>query len=117
MGREAESAAEAWLGSQFGRLNWNAILLFMDTLPEQKPKVKLEWYQQLWIALPIGLVAIGGAIGGGCGGAAWAINRKVFLATEHPVLRYVWTGLISVAAVLIWLVLATLIVSLIHKPS
>ena len=90
----------------------------MDTPPTQEtPKVKLEWYQQLWIAWPIAMVAFGGAIGGGCGGAAWAINRKVFAKTEHPVLRYVWTGLISVASVVVWLILAAIFFSLIHKHS
>ena len=90
----------------------------MDTPPIQEvPKVKLEWYQQIWIGWPIVMVAFGGAIGGGCGGAAWALNRKVFLKTEHPVLRYVWTGLISLASIVIWLVLASILFSFIHKRN
>jgi hypothetical protein len=93
------------------------IFKIMETLPEQKPKVKFEWYQHIWLGWPIVMVAFGGAIGGGCGGAARAINRKVFLKTGHPVLRCVWTGLISVASMGVWLVLASLIVSLIHKRS
>jgi hypothetical protein len=78
------------------------------------PKAKLAWYDQLWLALPIGLVAVGGAIGGACGGAAWGINQKVFRATKHPVLRYVWTGLISVAAVVAYFILAIVILSAIR---
>jgi len=70
------------------------------------PKTKLAWYDQVWLALPFALVAVGGAIGGACGGTAWGINQKVFRASKHPVLRYVWTGLISVTAVVIYLVLA-----------
>jgi len=52
------------------------------------------------------LVFMGGAIGGACGGAAWALNQQIFQKTSHPVLRYVWTGIISVAALLAYLVLA-----------
>ena len=72
----------------------------------ESPKPKLRWYQHLWLALPFGLVAVGGAIGGACGGAAWAVNQKVFQKTENRVLRYVWTGLITVAAVIAYLVIA-----------
>jgi hypothetical protein len=73
--------------------------------PANRPG-KLAWYDEVWIALPISLVAFGGAIGGGLGGGAWAINRKVFRATKNPAMRYVFTGLISGAAVIVWLVLA-----------
>jgi hypothetical protein len=79
------------------------------------PKPKLSWYQHVWLALPFGLVAVGGAIGGACGGAAWAINQTVFRKTQHQVLRYVWTGLITVAAVMVYLVLAAVFVSLFKK--
>jgi len=76
---------------------------------------KLTWYEQLWIALPIALVGVGGAIGGACGGLAWAINKTVFKKTENPVLRYIWTGLISASAVIIWLVVAAFFLSLFKK--
>ncbi len=90
----------------------------MDTptiQPNSKPK--FEWYEHLWLALPIGLVAVGGAIGGACGGAAWALNRSVFAKTQNPVLRYVWTGLISMAAVFVWLILGTILFTLIKRPN
>jgi hypothetical protein len=80
-------------------------------------KPKLLWYQQVWLALPFALVAVGGAIGGACGGAAWAINQQVFRKTEHSVLRYVWTGLISMAAVVAYFVLAAVFISLFKKPD
>ena len=82
---------------------------------EEKPKV--EWYQHVWLALPIMLVAVGGAIGGACGGAAWAINRIVFQKTKHPVLRYVWTGLISGTAVVVYFIGAAFLYALFHKPN
>jgi len=80
--------------------------------PSAAPQAKLAWYEQLWIALPIGLVAVGGAIGGACGGAAWGVNQKIFRATKHPVLRYVLTGLVSVAAVIAYFALALAFVAL-----
>ena len=89
----------------------------MSTPPAvpEPPKPKLAWYEQVWIALPFSLVAVGGAIGGLCGGAAWAINKKVFQKTESAVLRYVWTGLISGAAVIAYIVLAAVFVSLFRR--
>lgn len=76
---------------------------------------KLQWYEQFWIALPFALVAVGGVIGGACGGIAWAINKTVFKKTENPVLRYVFTGLISAAAVIVYLVAAIFFLSLFKK--
>jgi uncharacterized membrane protein YsdA (DUF1294 family) len=72
---------------------------------------KLTWYQHVWVALPFALVALGGAIGGACGGAAWAVNQQVFRKTQHPVLRYVWTCLISVGALLAYLVVASFLLA------
>jgi len=76
---------------------------------------KAAWYEQIWLALPLALVAVGGAIGGGCGGLAWGLNRIVFKKTRNPVLRYVWTGLISAAAALLWFVLAATLLSRFNK--
>ncbi|HXT12373.1 MAG TPA: hypothetical protein VN873_12485 [Candidatus Angelobacter sp.] len=75
----------------------------------------LAWYEQLWIALPIGLVAVGGVIGGACGGAAWGINKTVFKKFENPILKYLVTGLISASAVVVWLVVAAFFLSMFKK--
>jgi len=74
-------------------------------------KPKLTWYQHVWLGWPIALVAVGGAIGGACGGAAWALNQKVFHSTRHPLMRYVWTGLISLAAIAVYLIAATVLLT------
>lgn len=91
----------------------------MSTAPvtPEDSNPKLAWYQLVWVGWPIALVAVGGAIGGACGGAAWALNQKVFRATKHPVLRYVWTGLISVAAVLLYFIVAVLFLSIVNKAK
>jgi hypothetical protein len=83
------------------------------TSPASKPK--LDWYDHVWTALPLCLVIVGGAIGGGIGGAAWVVNRTVFQKVRQPVLRYVFTGLISAVAVMAWLVLVSILLSLLHK--
>ena len=83
----------------------------------EQPKPKITWYQYIWIGWPLVLVPVGGAIGGGLGGAAAAINYKVFQKTENPVLRYVWTGLISGAAVLAYVVIVTIIYMAFHKAN
>lgn len=75
------------------------------------PEPKVTWFEKVWLALPLALLVVGGAIGGACGGAAWAINQQVFKKTENPVLRYVWTGLISIASILAYVLLAALFLS------
>lgn len=76
---------------------------------------KLSWYEQIWIALPLALVAVGGAIGGGFGGLAWGVNKIVFKKVGNPVLRYLLTTLISASAVVLWLVIGSFVVSLIRR--
>lgn len=83
--------------------------------PVIEQKSTLVWYEHIWIALPIALLGLGGAIGGACGGAAWAINKTVFKKTGNPILRYVWTGLISASAVIAYLVIAIFFLSLFNK--
>lgn len=83
--------------------------------PVIEQKTKLAWYEHIWIALPIALLGFGGAIGGACGGAAWAANKTVFKKTENPILRYVWTGLISASAVVAYLVIALFFLSLFNQ--
>ena len=77
-------------------------------------KPNLTWYQYLWIGLPLLLIAMGGAIGGACGGAACAINRTVFLKVSNPVLKYVWTGMISAAAFVVWFIIAAVLFGVVH---
>ncbi len=85
--------------------------------PTEPTEPKILWYQQVWLALPLALVAVGGAIGGACGGTAWAINQKVFQKTKHPILRYVWTGLISASSVVVAILLAAVFMSFFKKQG
>jgi len=80
----------------------------MSLRPSIPENERVNWYQTLWIAWPFALITMGGYVGGALGGGAWILNQKVFTTTAHPVLRYPWTGLISLAAVGIYLGLAFL---------
>ncbi|WP_165073358.1 hypothetical protein [Paludisphaera rhizosphaerae] len=83
------------------------------TTEETAAEPKLPWYVQAWLALPLVLVVVGGGIGGGCGAGAWVVNQKVYRATRNPILRYVWTGLISIAAAALYFILASFVLTII----
>lgn len=91
----------------------------VSSTPRRTPatKTKLTWFEQLWIAAPLILIAVGGAVGGGLGGAAWVINRQVFRRAHSPALRYFWTGLISMAAAVAYLVIAGFAASLLRRAK
>jgi hypothetical protein len=82
--------------------------LFED-LPE------LKWHERFWVGLPFGLVLVGGAIGGACGAAAAACNMRLMRGDRPPLLKYLFTGLISFAAVIAYVALATLFLSLARR--
>lgn len=57
--------------------------------------------------IPFGLVGIGGALGGLCGGAGWAINQAV-LRSSHSTMAKVLIMLgVTLTAGVLWLVLVT----------
>ena len=64
--------------------------------------------------MPLILVVLGGCIGGACGGGAAALNYAVFQKVSNPVLKYVWTGLISAGAFIVWLVIVALLMGMLQ---
>lgn len=68
----------------------------------------LKWYQWVWAGIPILLLFIGGALGGLTGAIATGINSRIFRSALHPFAKYALSGLISVAAALIYLILVIL---------
>src|SRR5262249_60474077 len=65
---------------------------------QQRDKPKLSALQQAFCAWPLALVIVGGAIGGLCGGAAWAINTKIMARSVGGPARYalcIATGLVA----------------------
>jgi hypothetical protein len=79
------------------------------TLEAGRPARPVTTFASLLLLVVVAFV--GGAVGDACGGAAWIINLKVFQRTEHPVLRYVWTGLISAAAAAVYVIVALVLMS------
>ncbi len=67
----------------------------------------LNWYQWVWSALPILLVFFGGLLGGVAGIIAFSINTGIFRSTMTGNLKYVVTGVVSILAIVIYLVVGT----------
>lgn len=75
----------------------------------------LQWYQWVWSGWPILLVFIGGALGAIVGIIGFSISARLFRTNLNGFLKYIVTGLISIAAVLVYLVGATVIALLSNK--
>jgi hypothetical protein len=69
----------------------------------------LIWYEYVWIGIPALLIFVGGALGGALGFAAAYSNSRVFRGGRDTGSKYLLTGLTTVAALLIFVVLAVCI--------
>lgn len=84
--------------------------------PSSEPqKPSFTWYEHLWMGWPLLLVFVGGLIGGLCGGLAWGINQAIFKTTRSTPAKYLLSGLVSVGAVIAYVVLAVLVLSAVGK--
>lgn len=66
----------------------------------------LAWYEYVWMGIPVVLVVAGGALGGAIGFAAAYTSARVFRSERSPVAKYVVSGLVSVSAAVVFIVLA-----------
>ena len=75
----------------------------------------LRWYEWLWCALPLGLLATDwfGAL---CGLAAFAYNLRTFTTVQAPRLKYMVALLAAVTAAIVYLV-AGLIFAALLTPT
>ena len=87
---------------------------FLDAVPQvvidgsiHQVAEPLKWYQWVWSALPLALALIGGALGGLFGGLALAINGRIFRSKLKGVAKYLATGLVSIGAVIVFFISAT----------
>ena len=64
------------------------------------------WYIKLFCLWPLVLVAFGGAVGGGLGGAASALSFQVYRKTRSTLLTLVASVLLGTGAVLAWALIA-----------
>jgi hypothetical protein len=65
-------------------------------------KPKLTTLQQVFCAWPFALVIVGGAIGGACGGLAWAINTRIMSSSLVAPMRYGLCVLTGIVAAVVW---------------
>jgi hypothetical protein len=72
-------------------------------------KANLNWYDYAWALLPLILAPVGGLVGGLCGGGAAALNIYLFGRKLRPTTRFAVTGVISIAAVIAYLLFARVI--------
>jgi hypothetical protein len=74
------------------------------TVQNQAPeKRKLNVVELVFTAWPMALVAVGGAIGGLCGGVGWAINAKIMSSGLSAPVRYGLCVLVGIGAIGLWL--------------
>lgn len=69
----------------------------------------LKWYQWLWSGLPFLLVILGGLFGALIGISAFFINVKLFHSQRSTAAKFLFTGLISVVALALYLALVILL--------
>jgi hypothetical protein len=66
--------------------------------PAAAKKAQLSPVEMVACGWPIALAFMGGAIGGACGGGAWAINMQIMKSDLSPPLRYGLTVLVGLGA-------------------
>jgi len=76
----------------------------------------LRWYDWLWCALPLGLLATRDWFGVLCGLAAFVFNLRTFARGQEGRLKYMVTLLATVTAAIIYLVAGLIFVGLL-TPS
>lgn len=71
----------------------------------------LKWYEHVACGWPLVLVFVGGAIGGACGGAAYMINGNIFKADHPTPLKYVYSFLVGIGAIVLYFGCAMILVT------
>jgi hypothetical protein len=71
----------------------------------------LRWYDWLWCALPLGLLATDwfGAL---CGLAAFAFNLRTFASEQDRRMKYMLAALATVTAISVYLIVGLLFVAI-----
>lgn len=77
----------------------------------------LAWYEYTWVGLPILLLFVGGALGGGIGGLATYGSGRIFRSSRSAWAKYALTGAISVCALLLFAVAATALQVIIGRAT
>ncbi len=68
-----------------------------------------KWYAWVWSALPLLVIVAGGVIGIAVGLIGFAVNRRIFWSGLPTTPKFVFSGIVSFFAVLLWVVAAFLV--------
>lgn len=106
---ELKDNAGATVTFRFGQTPFDPIpkVIVRDQVIDVAPP--LAWHQYLWVLLPVALVFIGGLLGGVVGAAAAFANLHLIRQPGSVGVRYAITGLITVGALVAWLLVASLV--------
>jgi hypothetical protein len=109
---DGRQVVAAWRAQIFG-LDVPQLLLDGQRVNIVEP---LRWYVWAWSALPILLVLIGGALGALAGFIGFGINTKIFRTSLPGPAKFGLTVLVSLLAVGVYLVAATLLYVALGRP-
>jgi len=71
----------------------------------------LKWYEVIVACWPIVLIGVGGAIGGALGGLTCALNFKIFKSKISKPLKYVYSVLTGIGAIVLYIVIVALLMA------
>lgn len=118
-GTIAEKNGDAWLvpGAEGASIPVTLMGRGLDPLPAVQVAGKtlslappLRWFEYLWAALPLALVALGGALGGVFAVLAAYINLYLLRARHGSAARYGLTGAVTVGAICLYYLLGIALV-------
>lgn len=72
----------------------------------------LKWYEIVWSALPLALIAFGGLIGALVGAIAFTVNSKIFRSEQSTAIKFLMSGGVTAVAGVIYFVVILLVSSL-----
>jgi len=72
----------------------------------------LKWYEHLAAGWPLILIFVGGAIGGACGGLAYALNGKIFNSNLSKPLKYIFTFLVGIGSILLYFIMVAILLTI-----
>jgi len=112
---ELKDNSGAPVAFRFGQVPFDPIpkVIVRDEVIELAPP--LAWYQYVWILLPVALLVVGGLLGGLAGGAAAFANMQIMRQPGPVWMKYAITGLVSLAALVAWLLVATMATIALHR--
>jgi hypothetical protein len=74
-----------------------------ETIELAKP---LQWYEYVWIGIPMLLVFAGGAVGGFVGAGSTVVNGRIFRSDRGAVSKYALAAVTTVAGAAVFFVIA-----------